>query len=151
MITSNADKLAVGIQRRSEKYLKEVGEAVKENTRLVYKKARQFSNREFYTLKRLREMGHPFAALHPNPAVAAHAISKRVGRFYRAWHWNFIHFGDGVKGTIWNKSFVAKFMLGTKKMVKRPILEEAISRTKTDRDRNVKNARRRGYYRLTGL
>ena len=149
-IITNAGSLADGMQRRTNKYLKEVRGAVKDNTRLVYKKARQFSAQRWWTPEQLRKAGHPFAALRPAWIARAHRIARQSGSFYRAWHWNFIAMTDGAKGTIWNASGVARFMNKTVKMIARPILTEALKRTKGERNRNIKNARRRGYYRVTG-
>jgi len=146
MITSNAKRLAVGMEWRSENYLKEVSAAIKKNTKVVYTKARQFSQQRFASLADLRRMGHPYAAKHPGRLpVAAHIINKQLGLFHRSWHWNFIVGNNMSKGTIWNAAKYAKFMLGTKYMIERPVLKEALKRTKSECDQNIKVARGRGY------
>ena len=151
MITSNANRLAVGLERRGERYLKEIAAATKKNTKVVYKKARQFSQRRFASLADLRRMGYPYARLHPGRLpVAAHIINKQLGKFHRSWHWNFIVGTNMAKGTIWNKAKYAKFMLGTKYMIERPILKEALKRTKAERDQNIKIARGKAYRPIRG-
>jgi len=146
MITSNANRLAVGMERRADDYVKEVYAAVKGNTRLVYIKARQFSQRRFASLADLRRMGHPYAAKHPGRLpVRAHIINKQLGKFHRSWHWNFIVGNNFAKGTIWNAAKYAKFMLRTEYMIERPILKEALARTKSQREGNIRRARGRGY------
>lgn len=146
MITSNANRLAAGMERRSDNYLKEVREAVKKNTKVVYTKARQFSQRRFASIADLRRMGHPYSRLRPGRLpVAAHIINRQLGKFHRSWHWNFIVGNDLFKGTVWNAAKYAKFMLGTKYMIERPVLQEALKRTKSERDQNIKVARGKGY------
>ena len=135
------------MERRAERYVEEVNEAVRDNTKLVYKKARQFSQRRFASLADLRRAGHPYARLHPGRLpVAAHIINKQLGKFHRSWRWNFIVGGNmNAKGTIWNAAKYAKFMLGTKYMIERPVLKEALKRTESERDQNIKVARGRAY------
>ncbi len=146
MITSNANRLAVGMERRGENYLREVHGALKKNTKVVYTKARQFSQRRFASLADLRRAGHPYARLRPGRLpVAAHIINKQLGLFHRSWHWNFIVGNNMSKGTIWNAAKHAKFMLGTKYMIERPVLKEALKRTKSERDQNMKAARGKAY------
>jgi len=146
MITSNANRLAVGMERRGEKYLKEISAATKKNTKAVYTKARQFSQRRFASLADLRRMGHPYARRRPGRLpVAAHIINKQLGKFHRSWHWNFIVGTNKAQGTIWNAAKYARFMLGTKYMIERPILKEALKRTKSERNQNIKAARGKAY------
>jgi len=148
MITSNANKLSATMGRRGENYLKEVAGAIRKNTRLVYIKARQFSQRRFASLDDLRKMGRPYAAKHPGrPPVRAHIINKQLGKFHRSWHWNFAFGRTQVKGTVWNATRYGKYFTarGTKFMIARPILEETIKRTQQERDQNIKVARGRAY------
>ena len=147
MITSNANRLAATMQRRGESYVKEVQQALKKNTKVVYTKARQFSQRRFASLADLRRMGHPYAAKRPGRLpVAAHIINKQLGKFHRSWHWNFIVGTNMAKGTIWNAAPYAKyFTRKTKYMIERPVLKEALKRTKSERNQNMKAARGRAY------
>jgi len=134
------------MERRGNNYLKEINAATKKSTEAVYTKARQFSQRRFASLADLRKMGHPYAAKHPGRLpVAAHIINKQLGKFHRSWHWNFIVGTNMAKGTIWNAAKYAKFMLGTKYMIERPVLKEALKRTKAERDQNLKVARGKAY------
>ena len=146
MITSNANRLAATMQRRGPNYLKEVNAALKRNSKLVYTKSRQFSQRQFASAADLAAAGHPYARLHPGRLpVAAHIINKQLGKFHRSWHWNFIVTPNKAQGTIWNAADYAKFMYGTKYMIERPVLKEALKRTQQERDQNMKAARGRAY------
>lgn len=150
MTVSNAGYLVTRLRSRSDKYVEEVRAAVRDNANLVYVKARQFSQRRFFSLAQLRKMGHPYAVRNPRPPVRAHIINRQSGALYGAWRVNVKKNPDGITCTVMNTAPWAKYMLGTKKMIARPILDEAVARTKAERDRNLHNARRRGYYRETG-
>ena len=55
----------------------------------------------------------------------AYVINKQTARFYSAWHWNFTVWPNGCQGMVWNSAPYSKYMLGTSKMIDRPILHEA--------------------------
>lgn len=149
-IMSNALRLANTMRRRTKSYVREIGEAVKQNARTVEKKAKQFSQRRFFSTKQLRQMGHPYAVRNPRPPIAPHIISRQSGKFHREWRMTHGKTKDGVFATVYNRAPYARYMRGTRFMIPRDILGEALRRTKAERDANVKRARRRGYYRLTG-
>jgi len=149
-VTSNAKQLSARIERRSAWYVKEIQEATKENGELVRKRARTFTARRYFSLKQLREMGHPYAKRAPRPPVAAHIINRQTGEIHRRWTLTHRRTVDGILVWVTNQAKHAKYMLGTTKMIVRPVLEEAVKRTKPQRDRNIRNARRRVYYRVTG-
>ena len=152
-ITSNAARLSATMTHRTTKYIKEVGEAVRANGKLIYEKSKQFTNRRWYSLEQLRQMGHPYAKRAPRPPVMPHIINRQSNNLHRNWRWNWARTPDGVRATIYNNAFTAPFMRdvqGTATMIARPVRAETIKRTKTARAVNLKRARRRGYYRLTG-
>lgn len=149
---TNAGKLAQQQRARSQKYAQEVQAAVRQNAEVLKRKAMQFSQRQFFSLKALRKMGHPYAVRDPRPPVQAHIINKQSGDLYGKWRINVKKNSDGMTATVMNTSEHAKYMMGGPKsrMIPRPILDEAMKRTQDERRRNLRNARRRGYYRLTG-
>lgn len=152
-MTSNAERLAATMTHRTTKYIKEVCEAVRDNGKLLYEKSKQFTNRRWYSLEQLRQMGHPYARRDPRPPVRPHIINRQTGNLHRNWRWNWARTPDGCRATVYNNAFNARFMRdirGTLTMIARPVRAEAIKRTKDARARNLKRARRRGYYRLTG-
>jgi hypothetical protein len=68
-----------------------------------------------------------YKAKHQMPLPKpAYYINRHTGKFYRSWHWNLAVWWGGVQGTVWNAAPYSPYMLGTKKMILRPILEEAV-------------------------
>ena len=143
MLTTNAKKLADTMHRRT-KYPRHVAQAMKQNAKVVKTKARQFTQRRFYSLKQLREMGHPYATRDPRPPVKPWIINRQTGDVHDKWRVHYQRTRDGARATVSNTSAHAKYLRGTRVMIVRGVLEEAIKRTKAERDRNVRNARRRG-------
>jgi len=149
-ITTNAESLAVKMRRRSGLYVDAVRNAIRENAETVKRQAENFSRARYYSLAQLRQMGHPYARRAPHPPKPAHIINRQSGAFRAGFKVAYRPNIDGATATVYNVVPYAKFMLGTRYMIARPVLDEAIRRTKAERDRNIKNARRRAYYRVTG-
>jgi len=148
MITTNAGNLAVRQRARSALYIEEVEKACRQNAEVVKKKAQQFSQRRFFSLEDLRRMGHPYAVRAPHPPVAAHILSRQSGKLYGMWKVSVVKTDPNrVVYTVYNRAPYAKYMMGTTKMIPRPILDEALTRTKDERARNIKRARDRAYQR----
>ncbi len=151
-ITTNAGVLAGRLRVRSQQYVKEVREAQKENGDLLLRKCKQFTNQRFFSTSQLRRMGHPYATRDPRPPVRPHILNRQSGALHERWKVNVRNYPDGVTVSVVNTAPYAKYMTedGTTKMIGRPVLEEALRRTQAQRSRNLRNARRRGYYRTTG-
>ncbi len=151
-ITTTAGVLAARLRVKSEQYVKEVRAAQAENGTVLMRKARQFTAQRFYSTKQLRRMGHPYAKRAPRPPVKPHILNRQNGLLHQSWKVNTRRYSDGVTVSVVNMAPYAKYMTadGTTKMIGRPVLEEALKRTKDERTRNLRNARRRGYYRVTG-
>lgn len=149
-VTTNAGNLAKRLRARSQKYVREVKEAQVQNADLLLQKAKQFSQQRFFSLGQLKAMGHPYAKRDPRPPVRPHIINRQGGQFYQSWKRQVRQFGDGVTATVYNTAPHSRYMLGTKLMIERPVLDEAERRTQAARARNLRNARRRGYYRVAG-
>lgn len=151
-ITTNAGELAARMRARTENYVREVRAANEENARVVMRKARQFTSQRFFSLSQLRKMGHPYAKRAPMPPVRPHILNRQNGRLHNSWLVRVRRYADGSTASVVNTAEYAKYMTadGTTKMIGRPVLEEALKRTAGERARNLRNARRRGYYRVTG-
>lgn len=151
-ITTNAGELAARIRVRGTKYLREIRRANEDNANLVMRKARQFTAQRFFSLAQLRAMGHPYAKRNPFPPVRPHILNRQNGLLHRSWLVRVRRYGDGSTASVVNTAPYAKYMTaeGTTKMIGRPVLDEALARTQPERARNMRNARRRGYYRVTG-
>ena len=146
-ITSNARNLAAKMRRRSKKYAEAIAEATRENAETVRKQAYNFSRNRYYSLKQLRQMGHPYARRAPMPPKPAYLINRQGGQFRAGWQVRWTRKQDGAVATVYNRAPHAQYMVGTRTMIPRPILDEALTRTKRERDRNIKRARDRAYRR----
>ena len=151
-ITTNAGVLAGRLRVRSEQYVEEVRAAQVANGDLLLKKVKQFTQRRFVSTQQLRKLGHPYAKRDPRPPVRAHILNKQAGLLYSSWKVNVRRYPDGATVSVVNTAPYAKYMTaeGTTKMIGRPIFDEALKRTQEQRQRNLHNARRRGYYRVAG-
>ncbi len=153
MLTTNAGNLAARMRTRSQHYAKECAVALRENAETLKRKAQQFSQRRFFSLRDLRKMGHPYAVRAPRPPVRAHILNRQNGRLYQAWRVSVVRPNtDRVTATVYNTAPYSRYMLGTRYMIPRPILDEALARTNDVRARNLKRARDRAYRaRLRGV
>lgn len=152
VVQTNAGNLAARMRHRSKLYPQQITEAQRQNADELLAKAKQFSNRRHYSLEQLRQMGHPYAKRNPRPPVAAHIINKQSGAVYAGWHRQVRRNSDGATATVYNTAPHSGYLLsGPKsKMIRRPIMEEALRRTQAQRERNLRNARRRGLRARTG-
>ena len=148
-LTTNAGNLAARMRRRSGKYVAEIRQATRENAETVKRQAQNFSRARYYSLKQLAQMGHPYAVAHPSPPKPAHIINRQSDALNGAWKTAYRLNSDGATATVYNIAPHSKYMMGTKTMIPRPILDEALKRTKRARDLNIKRARDRAYRRST--
>ena len=146
-------------------YLKEVSDANFRNGMLIYDLVRSYSAQEFFTMNELRLMGHPYRRLGielddkkragylkgdvglPPYIVNRHSrTTVETAGFYDSWTVTRRE-EKSAKGQIsilivntapYGKYFNAK---GTKKMIGRPILEQALEKTKDERRYNLNMAR----------
>lgn len=147
-VTTNAHSLAIKMIARSEAYVKEIEEANRENAELVLAKARQFSQTQYFTLGELKAMGHPYARRVNAPPIRPHIINRHTSDFYNSFAMQQKKTADGAEAVVFNKSRHAKYMMSTKWMIERPVLDEALDRTKVQRQRNMNAARMRGLRRV---
>ena len=148
-LTTNAGNLAARMRRRSGKYVAEIRQATRENAETVKRQAQNFSRARYYSLKQLAQMGHPYAVAHPSPPKPAYIVNRQSAAFHGAWRTAYRPNSDGATATVYNIAPHSKYMTGGKRstMIPRPILDEALKRTKRARDLNIKRARDRAYRR----
>lgn len=144
-VTSNANKLADTMRQHGRDVPRAYADADKKYAKDVVKKARQFTQTEFYTLAELRDMGHPYATRNPRPPMRPHVLSAHSRELHGSWAWNFGWTGDGWRVTVYNSAPHAKYMRGTKYMIARPVLEEAFKRTASLRKRRRQRSIGRGF------
>lgn len=148
VIVTNAGNLSGRMKAQSEKYVQEVREAQVQNAKLVMEKAKQFSQRQFFSSAQLAKMGHPYSKVAPMPPMKEYIINRQSGTFYASWQMRVLKNAEGIYASVYNTAPWARYMVGTKKMIARPILDEALERTKDRRRKNLQNARKRGLYRI---
>lgn len=176
MIISNAGHLATRQLYRGRVRTALVKKAVAEGGRLIYNHARELSNYEYATIEQLREMGHPYAmrslirkprgykyhmpskkttlSYTPKTKIMYPKtmpkppwfISRHTGAFYKGWRWNVLATGNIIVATVWNSSAHSRFMMGTKWMVPRKILDEAEKRSEGMRTELILLAVRGRYF-----
>jgi hypothetical protein len=116
-------QIALALRRRAIGLESVVREAEKQTAEEGLKLARFYST-GLFSLGRLREMGHPYAARRPAPPTQQ--VNYHKGRFYRGWK---VRPPRKSGGTLTTKLVndwmpVAGFLLGgTTKMIARPLLK----------------------------
>lgn len=94
----------------------EMSKAVASATRTTLEKAKDQS-RGPYSSRELARRDHPFATRHPSPLLDPAIINEQSGAFLAAWN----AASSGLKGKVWNDSFVTQFFGGTIFTRPRPI------------------------------
>ena len=147
-LTTNAGNLAARMRRRSGKYVAEIRKATRENAETLKRQAQNFSRARYKSLKELAQMGYPYSAKNPGTLPKpAHIINRQSGALNGAWKTAYRPNSDGATATVYNIAPHSKYMMSTENMIPRPILDEALKRTKRARDLNIKRARDRAYRR----
>lgn len=79
----------------------------------------------------LRRMGHPYSRRFPAGAAGQPdaVINRQTGRLAASWKTRVQKTARGYTLTLWNDAPEAKFMMGTKSMRARPILEVVLKET----------------------
>jgi len=80
----------------------------------------------------------------PKLPAAPHIINRQSGKFQEGWRLRTWRRGDRITYDVENTVPYAKRLRGTKYMIERPVLEEAVARTDGLRRRNLERARERG-------
>lgn len=139
-LTSNIESLAKMFLIEGRDYRKTVQAQAEEEGRILYETARELSGTQHYTLDELRMMGYPYARINPTtPPMDPGIISFQSGIFYRNWRWTYKKSADGAVVTIYNTAPHADFMLGTRWMIPRPILELAEEMSRAERAQAVRD------------
>jgi len=106
-----------------------IAKALKENVRtgqaeILTETQQEFVKRSSGTLTSgvLRKMGHPYATRSPQTPVDPSIVNDQGGGVRRGWRKAGPRFQNGAyRGSVTNSDPNAQFLLGTKRMVKRPI------------------------------
>lgn len=78
-----------------------------------------------------------YSQASPVPPMNPGILNLQTGRLARSWQTRLTFQADGTQVTLFNTARYAKFMLGTVKMIARPILEEVIHLEKDARLRRL--------------
>ena len=62
----------------------------------------------------------------PMPPMDPAVVNLQSGRLSRSWQTRLVLKPDGTSVTLWNTTPYAKYLLGTRKMIPRPILQKVI-------------------------
>jgi hypothetical protein len=99
--------------------------------------AKKLSVKRYASLEELRRRGHPYAKRHfkgrfrgglPAPPFV---INNQGGDLNRSWRSRVVVIAGNAVGTVYNIALHARYMMGTKKMIARPILTEAMRRVRS--------------------
>ena len=142
VFTSNAGALAARLRRKASSFIPLQVGAMRAATNDVLHEARRLSGRTYATTAKLRAMGHPYARagrgggfgrrLRGGAGLPAppFVLNLQTGRLHGLWR-TLVRRGMGVvTGTVYNLAAYSRFMRGTRKMIERPILQEALRRHK---------------------
>lgn len=123
-VSSNIGSLIGRWRNREQKLTAAVRRA--ENRVMDYAKERA----EFYSsasaYKIGRDKGYPYAAIkradYPAVPLPPYFINMQSGELQKSWAVNTQATPQGFTSSLWNKKEYSRFLLGTSKMIQRPIL-----------------------------
>lgn len=145
---TNAGSLAVRMRRRADSFVALQRGAMKKSVDELKQEAIAMSSKQYASTNQLRKMGHPYASARFAKRLRARSslpapsfiINRQTGEFVGSWR-AFVRLGaNGLTGTVYNVSSHARHMQGTVKMIRRPILDEAMRRRKARLINNFKGA-----------
>lgn len=143
MIETNAEQLSQRMAKRGDKYASQMRRANLENAELVKRTCEELSHGGV-SKQREQMLGNPYSKSHPHPPLPPYIINDQGGTFARSWMVVESDGPDGPAAEVVNTAPHAKYMRGTKHMIERPILQEALRRTEGQRRLNIEGARRNG-------
>ena len=87
--------------------------------------------RQVPTAQQLADAGYPYSTRKPKDSAQNpdYVINVQTGKFRAAWKGEVTTMGDDWVIVVWNDCDYAKFMNGTQKMRRRPILDEVNARS----------------------
>lgn len=158
---TNAGSLAARQYRRAASFRPMQEGAMRAAVNEELHEARKLSGTQYADTKELRRRHHPYArggtantpqkfgqrlragfAQGPMPAPAF-VINRQEGDFFEKWRTRVgPSVTGGIVGTLFNISAHSKYMMGTKYMIRRPILEEVFRRCKARMIRRFRGAMR---------
>lgn len=138
-VTTNAGHLVGKFEKRITNLTPQVKGAMLRRARAVREECVKMSSRQYASTKELRKLGHPYARARfakrlrverkglPAPPFI---INRQTGLFTRRWVVELARMGAGWVAKTKNLAPYGKYMRGTRKMIERPILQEADRRVR---------------------
>lgn len=122
-VTINAGQLAIRTRRRIADILPAIRRSEQESGQRMKDRCKYLSI-GFLSSAELKQLGHPYARRRPNPPSDPGIINRQTGLFYNSWHYTVQLLASSTRLTIFNDAPYAAYMLGTRLMIPRPILEK---------------------------
>lgn len=140
-----AAPFAIAMKRKRDAVLRELLAAenrVLDETQAMFVRASSGS----ISTKTLRLMGHPYAKRDPQTPLNPAVINDQGGPFKKDWRKTKSRMVGGVmRGRVVNVDTKAKYMLGTRKMIRRPIDAAVANAMKPRRLSLLRNALARAF------
>lgn len=147
----NAKRLSALYSQRAFALNQEILEAEQTSAAAIKQEAQDLSSgpfREAYLRKAARKRGHGlYSQADPAPPGPAGVINEQTGRFKRGWVCKVYISRDGTTITLYNVSPYSRFMLGTARMIPRPIHQLIASRQRAARVLRLAQAKTRALRR----
>lgn len=137
-MTRDPKKLIARWRKRAALVTPEMMEAERENLQTMKKEAIRLSSA---TAFRLPNSDHPYSTRDPHPPIPPYWINiQSAGGFVTKWRVRLIKTPSGATGSLWNTAPYAKYMLGTSRMIQRPILQRMAKRVRDRRSKRNRQA-----------
>ncbi len=137
-LTTNVQAVVKRNDLRVRNLKRQMQRASKDVEKLVHEKALEYSGLTDHSLTQLAKMGHPYSKRHPKPPHDPAYLHAQSGNLRKSWELTVEFHGSDYVLTLRNKAEYFKWLEGgTKKMIRRPILEAISASTiKPIRERN---------------
>lgn len=136
-MTRDPKKLIARCRKRAALITPEMMKAERDNLEIMKREAIRLSSA---TAFKLPNKDHPYSTRNPHPPLPPYWINiQSAGGFATKWRVRLIKTPSGSTGSLWNAAPYAKYMLGTSRMIQRPILQRMAKRV---RDRRNARSRR---------
>ena len=118
---SNAAHLSVITSRRVRNILPAIRRSEQETGRIMRATSQRLSLGTISSVE-LALLGHPYSRRNPRPPQDPGIINRQTGAFAASWHYRTEISGSRTLLYIYNSASYARYMLGTRYMIRRPIL-----------------------------
>jgi len=122
---SNVAQLRALNTLRMKRLLPALQRSEERSGRIIAARARMLSQGPLSSAT-LRALGHPYAMRDPRPPLDPAMVNRQTGRFLSSWKYQTELSGNMVSLFVYNDAPWAKYMLGTRKMIARPILKKLV-------------------------